>query len=176
MCLPLFFLGLCGHAHVAFIEFSHYTFTKESCRKYSPLGLHWRFVQSIGGWGAACLHILYLLCWKLGRFTVRAERCVSYTTLSRLCRRNRQDNINSTQFPQDLEMWSMLCVHFLCKILMNSFQSSPKWAVFFFFFLNCLRILLYQWKKLDLALQLVRFEFSHCCHCSWACADALLTV
>lgn len=37
-----------------------------------------------------------------------------------------QDNINSTQFPQDLEMWAMLCVAFLCKILMSSFQSSLK--------------------------------------------------
>lgn len=47
MRLPLFFLGLCGHAHVAFIEFSHYTFRKESCRKYSPLGLYIGYLSNV---------------------------------------------------------------------------------------------------------------------------------
>lgn len=37
MCQPLFFLGLCSRAHVAFTEFSHFAFRKKSHGKeFSP--------------------------------------------------------------------------------------------------------------------------------------------
>lgn len=40
---------------------------------FSLWTLHWLFVQTIGGWGVACLHILCLLFWNLGRFTIIVE-------------------------------------------------------------------------------------------------------
>lgn len=47
MRLPLFFVGLCGHAHVAFISLSLYTSRKEICRKYSPLGLYIGYLSNL---------------------------------------------------------------------------------------------------------------------------------
>lgn len=101
-------------------------------KTFSPWTLHWLFVQSIGGLGVACLHILCLLCWKLGRFTTRA-RVLCFIRNAFKATQARQSRITSIPFNflRTLKCGPRFVSLFFCKILMNSFHSSLKTSASF---------------------------------------------
>lgn len=128
MWLPLFFPGVCGHAHVAFIEFSHLRIQKGKLEKiFSPWTLHWLFVQPIGGLGVACLHILCLLCWKLGRFTIGAlVLCLIHNAFkATLAQKGRITSI-PLNFPSTLKCRPGFVLLFFVKYWWTTFDLHYK--------------------------------------------------
>lgn len=124
MCLPLFFPGRCGQAHVAFSSDITHSEGK-AAENILPLDSTLAICPIYRRLG--CCLSSYFVSFMLKSWQIHKTEPspVFHTQCFQGCAGEKgQDNINSTQFPQDLEMWATLCVAFLYKTLMNSFRSS----------------------------------------------------
>lgn len=117
MWLPLFFPGRSRHDVC-------YIFRKERRFKHSPSETVYCLSNHLEtGVLTVFTFFFFFRIWKLARYTIRAMLCFCAQRFQGCAGegKGRMTSI-SLNFPEDLEKWALLCVAFLCKILINSFQ------------------------------------------------------